>query len=356
MAQLLVAERPPWAPPTFEIGTKDAATRALQDPTLLDSFFTRLRDICTLITAAASTSNADLSLAWQMVELKKVNVLVYGQTGAGKSTLIGELTGQSSLGGATTKQVSLNETPSGLCFIDRPGIDVPGAVGTNAEAVSVEREQAWFTSAMRSVSQWTNELARKADWKKTLADLDRRLKSNSAEDRPLALVYVHKSGNPRLYKEHIMQLLGKAHELLVPTFVVVADKWSADKQSREALLDQINGMITELGPNRRHRHVQCHVLSARPYESGSTVHPSVGIGEFLSSLLSHLGPEDAITFIRPVRFFRAAPKRPPPSAGEWGARRDGCVAAEGAAQEEEEEEGGAAAIAPPAAKKRRKSA
>ena len=78
MAQLLVTERPPWAPPTFEIGTKDAATRALQDRTLLDSFFTRLRDICTLITASASTSNADLSLAWQMVELKKVNVLVYG--------------------------------------------------------------------------------------------------------------------------------------------------------------------------------------------------------------------------------------------------------------------------------------
>ena len=177
-----------------------------------------------------------------------------GQTGAGKSTLIGELTGQSSLGGATTKQVSLNETPSGLCFIDRPGIDIPGAEGTNAEALSVEREQAWFTSAMRSVSQWTNELARKADWKKTLADLDRRLKSNSAEDRPLALVYVHKSGNPRLYKEHIMQLLGKAHELLVPTFVVVADKWSADKHSREVLLNEIQPapLTSHLSPLTSH--------------------------------------------------------------------------------------------------------
>ena len=96
----LVEQRPPWAPPTFAISSKDAAIRALQDPRLLDSFFSRLKDMCTLISAASGTSSADVSLAWDMTELKKVNVLVYGQTGAGKSTLIGELIGQSSLGGA----------------------------------------------------------------------------------------------------------------------------------------------------------------------------------------------------------------------------------------------------------------
>ena len=258
--------------------------------------------MCTLISAASGTSSADVSLAWEMTELKKVNVLVYGQTGAGKSTLIGEIIGQASLGGASTKEVSISKTASGIAFVDRPGIDIPGAQGTSAEAAS-DCQQAWFTSALRSVSTWANEQAKRSMWKKTLADLDRRLKSNSAEDRPLALVYVHKAGNPRLYKDHVIQILSKAHALLVPTFVVVADKWSADRPSLQELMRQIRAMIAELGPNRRQSLVQCHVLSARSFESGTTVGPSTGVGEFVSSLLSHLQPEDAITFIRPASYF-----------------------------------------------------
>jgi ribosome biogenesis GTPase A len=89
-----VKARAPWSPPTFEISTKEAAVAALQDPALLESFFTGLGDMCTHITAAPGTRSADLSLAFQMIELKRVNVLVYGQTGAGKSTLIGELVGR----------------------------------------------------------------------------------------------------------------------------------------------------------------------------------------------------------------------------------------------------------------------
>merc|ERR1712087_963888 len=44
--------------------------------------------------------------------------------------------------------------------------------------------------------------------------------------------------------------------------------------------------------------VQLHVLSARSYVAGRTTHPSVGMGEFVSSLLSHLVPADALTFIQ----------------------------------------------------------
>ena len=156
----LVEQRLPWAPPTFAISSKDAAIRALQDPRLLDSFFSRLKDMCTLISAASGTSSADVSLAWEMTELKKVNVLVYGQTGAGKSTLIGEIIGQASLGGASTKEVSISKTASGIAFVDRPGIDIPGAQGTSAEAAS-DCQQAWFTSALRSVSTWANEQVRR---------------------------------------------------------------------------------------------------------------------------------------------------------------------------------------------------
>jgi len=305
-----VDKRAPWAPPKFTIGQKHSAHVVLQDSSLLESFFARLQDMCTLIAAAPGTSSADLSLAWQMVELKKVNVLVYGQTGAGKSTLIGELVGKDGLGGATTFEVDQHTTASGVCFVDRPGIDIPGAVSTDAESTATQSSMSVWHKFMHTLKHWADEQAKRASWKKTLDDLDRRLRSNSAEDRPLALVYVHKAGNPRLYKEHIKALLTKAHTLLVPTFVVMADKWSADEPSRQILERDIKEMIDELGENKRHKRVQYHLLSARQYKSGTTTHPSMGMGEFVAGLLSNLEPADAITFIRQAGFSAGNRKRP----------------------------------------------
>eukprot|EP00326_Haptolina_ericina_P035435 CAMPEP_0181256226 /NCGR_PEP_ID=MMETSP1096-20121128/49590_1 /TAXON_ID=156174 ORGANISM="Chrysochromulina ericina, Strain CCMP281" /NCGR_SAMPLE_ID=MMETSP1096 /ASSEMBLY_ACC=CAM_ASM_000453 /LENGTH=232 /DNA_ID=CAMNT_0023354447 /DNA_START=1 /DNA_END=695 /DNA_ORIENTATION=- len=232
--------------------------------------------MCTHITAAPGTRSADLSLAFQMIELKRVNVLVYGQTGAGKSTLIGELVGRDEMGGATTSKVDQFPTPCGVCFVDRPGIDIPGAVGTDAESKPELEHAGWFDNSLRAVHHWTSELSKKRMWTNTIGDLQRRLGSKSAEDRPLALVYVHKAGNPRVYKEHIKELLRHAHEQLVPTFFVIADKWSADRQSIEQLEATVRSLIDELGENRLKRMVQFHTLSARPFQSGATTHPSKG--------------------------------------------------------------------------------
>jgi hypothetical protein len=56
--------------------------------------------------------------------------------------------------------------------------------------------------------------------------------------------------------------------------------------------------VEELGANKRARKVELHVLSATTFETGGTRHPSTGMGEFVSSLLSNLHPRDAITFIK----------------------------------------------------------
>jgi len=321
MAKL--AERRPWDPPTFNLRTKEQAHEALNTPNLLDSFFAGLEDMCTLLAASPATSSADLSLAWQMSRLKKVNVLVYGQTGAGKSTLIGELVGKP-LGGATTTRVGIEETPCGVCFVDRPGIDIPGAVATHAESKAHDELHAgWYARTMRSARTFFDEQQKQSLWRATLRDLDRRLDSDSAVDRPIALVYVHQAGNRRVHKEHIKLLLSKGHQRLVPTFIVIGNKWSADNASRNVVEAQLTEIIQELGPNARKRLVELRVLSATPYETGGTKHPSTGVGEFISSLLSNLQPHDALTFIKPRRMIGRLVGAGRRGGGGAEGRRDG---------------------------------
>ena len=50
------------------------------------------------------------------------------------------------------------------------------------------------------------EQARRVEWARQLRDLDRRLRSSSAEDRPLALVYVHHAAH-RLYPDRVKELI-----------------------------------------------------------------------------------------------------------------------------------------------------
>merc|ERR1712060_828995 len=73
-------------------------------------------------------------------------------------------------------------------------------------------------------------------------------------------------------------------------------------------------MIDELGENKRRRKVQLHLLSAKEFRSGTTAHPSAGVGEFVSSLLSNLEPADALTFIQPRRHLFGKRPAPPVTA------------------------------------------
>ena len=66
----------------------------LGDALLLDTFFSRLDEIVTLLEAAPGTSSCNTTLARDMIRLRRLNVLMYGRSGAGKTTLVGTLTDQ----------------------------------------------------------------------------------------------------------------------------------------------------------------------------------------------------------------------------------------------------------------------
>ena len=86
--------KPSWSNPKVALSTMAQVHDFLGDATLLDSFFSRLDEIVTLLDAAPGTSSCNTTLARDMIRLRKVNVLMYGRSGAGKTTLVGTLSNQ----------------------------------------------------------------------------------------------------------------------------------------------------------------------------------------------------------------------------------------------------------------------
>ena len=142
---------------------------------------------------------------------------------------------------AVTTTVTNYATACGIHFTDRPGIDIPGAQAQNAEGSASVEQMATTSSLLKRGSDFLAEQAssipitstrtnanadantdanananadantnpnqaRRVEWARQLRDLDRRLRSSSAEDRPLALVYVHHAAH-RLYPDRVKELI-----------------------------------------------------------------------------------------------------------------------------------------------------
>lgn len=275
----------------------------LGNATLLDTYFARLDQICTLIETQ-SHNNINTELARDIIGRKRLNVLMYGRSGAGKTTLVGCLTNRQELKavgelgeGGVTLEVTNYRCESGLHFTDRPGIDVPGAQAQTAEGKATLEQMSGAASIIKSLSDFLAEQARRTEWNRQLSDLDRRLRSSSAEDRPLALAYVQHAA-ARLYPEKVMELVRRPHDLLVPTFIIISDKWAVSKQELATKEAEVAELIRQVGPNKRGKTVIQISLSSKPKDVGGTRHPEAGVPDFVSTLLSTLDPADALTFIR----------------------------------------------------------
>ena len=138
----------------------------LQERDLLVHYFDRLLEVLTLVEFAYSNnkpssfsshtssslssssmampSSHDTSLAWDLIDRERVSVLVYGESGAGKSLLVRTLTGAaeaaSSHTGAGTSEDRCFATPSGVDFIDTPGVKIPLELAESASHLAWLRD------------------------------------------------------------------------------------------------------------------------------------------------------------------------------------------------------------------------
>ena len=291
--------RPSWANPVFTLRTLAQAQATLQDAHLLDTYFQRLEQVCTIIESIPNNCNTEL--ARDMIAHKRLNVLMYGRSGAGKTTLVGTLTGNSELHvigeAGVTLDVTNHRCASGIHFTDRPGIDIPGAQAQTAEGKATMEGMSGTSSLLKRGSDFLAEQSRKVEWSSQLRDLDRRLRSSSAEDRPLALIYVQHASH-RLYAERVRELVTRSHAMLVPTLIVISDKWSVGKAELATKEAEVKDLIESIGVNKRGKKVLQLSLSSKPKAVGGTVHPEAGVPELISTLLSTLDPADALTFLR----------------------------------------------------------
>lgn len=277
-----------WARQSYALTHRDEALAVLQDKELLTSFFDRLLDVLTLIEANESTLGFDTSLAWDMIKRGQANVMVYGESGAGKSLLVRTLTGDEAAKSSATTVGTLTEnihcTPSGINLIDMPGIKIPLVASTD-----------YSFRYMRD----------RYNWSAMLADLGRRLRSLSAATRPLGVVYAHRA-TMRVIPERIIELLQTSHSLLVPTFLVLSDVCSVDDEALKEVRAQMKKIVADLGPNSRNHHVHFIEVNTQTKVVSGHRHPSRGLPEFVSTLLSNLDPIDALTFTR--RTYMLAPR------------------------------------------------
>ena len=277
-----------WSTQRFNITKADDALNVLQETSLLGSFFDRLLEVITLIEANESTMGFDTSLAWDMIERGTANVLVYGESGAGKSLLVRTLTGdegaKSSATTVGTTEEHIHRTPSGINFIDTPGIKIPLVQEAD--------------SSLRYMRDRYN-------WNGMIKDVDARLRSSSAATRPLGVVYVHRA-TMRVIPERIAELLQKAHSLLVPTFLLLSDVCSVDDAALKEVRQQLQSITDGLGQNARNHTVHFIEVNTMTKTINGHKHASRGLPEFVSTLLTNLDPIDALTFTR--RTFLLTPR------------------------------------------------
>ena len=269
--RVMVAAIDRWAMPPIKLGSREDALTTLQDPGLLTSFFDRLLEVITLIEANAATAGFDTTLAWDMLSDQQLNVLVYGESGAGKSLLVRTLTGdaeaRSSHAAVGTIEEHTFRTKCGINFVDTPGIKIPQAEA----ALGLDGR----------VRQYRDRFM----WWQMLRDLDTRLRSSRASERPLALVYVHKASH-RVIPERIIQLLSKAHALLVPAFLLLSDVCGVDDSALAEVRKQLQALVDQVGPNKRNHTVHLIEINTETKVVGGHAHKSKGLPQFVSTLTS----------------------------------------------------------------------
>jgi GTP-binding protein EngB required for normal cell division len=208
-------------------------------------------------------------------------IFCYGESGSGKSTLIRNLTKDPAAVASHTVPGTEFDThcifKSGLRFIDTRGFRVP----------LVPEGPLGFLNA-----EWMKEYLQ---WERLLRSVRSRMDSQSATDRPLAIMYCHKAGH-RVIAERIKQLVSIPHQRMVPVFLVLTDVYSIDDEALMEFRQVFRGIVREVGFNPRGKSMHLLEVNSQPKLVKGRHFEPAGMPELASAILNALEPMDVLTF------------------------------------------------------------
>mmetsp|Transcript_47805 Transcript_47805/g.77125 ORF Transcript_47805/g.77125 Transcript_47805/m.77125 type:complete len:281 (-) Transcript_47805:65-907(-) len=227
----------PWKTREVRFANLNESRDAVNDPDFLESFFKGWSTTLDAVDASPQLARCCTKFARDVANQGNgVNVLMIGETGAGKSLLVEVMTGDDGVRVCATSAGTVKEerftTESRLNFVDTPGFKLP----LSPEEASLENIS-WWT---RQRDQFT--------WSRWIAKISSMITSCDLKKRPLVVLYCHR-GSSRIIPQRMLEIFKIPHHAEVPLIVALTDVCSVDDEALKAQKSSLQGIITDLGPN-----------------------------------------------------------------------------------------------------------
>ena len=296
----------PFVQDTWSEANTEKAIAMLRHPDLLNPYWKQLLDVVTLLSANEGLNKFDVSLHWDLLKERKMTIMFYGATWSGKSQIIKVLTDDE-------KAIPLDGELRTEC--DEQGIDCSCTAGGDGIHMYDTKGFMWPATAPPERTGKQYEKWKKNDdaFKMEIEMLHDRIRSTSAETRPMSVCICISAAGAPPEKERLKEMLSVPHSLLVPTFLLLTNIYAVDKKTLENREEYCASIVQHFASkehmNKRGAGIHFQkVNSVQKVDKDGSEHPPEGLAEFITTLIANFKATDGLTFARPPisgvrRFF-----------------------------------------------------